>query len=496
MSKYIVALDQGTTSSRAVVFDENGAVVASHAIEFPQIYPQPGWVEHDPEDIFESQVNALRLAVQKAGIEKNDILAIGVTNQRETTIVWEKATGKPVMNAIIWQCRRTAPLVERLKKDGLGNTIRDRTGLIPDAYFSGTKLQWILDNFEGVRRRAEKGELIFGTVDTYLVWRLTGGKAHVTDATNASRTMLFNIREQMWDDVLLRAMNIPKEMLPEVVDSSSVVGVLDKEILGAEIPIAAMAGDQHAALYGQGCFVPGMAKNTYGTGCFVLMNTGARPVNSRNNLVTTVAWRLDGKPTYALEGSVFVAGAAIQWLRDEMKMIATAAETDEIASSVPDNGGVYLVPAFTGLGAPHWDMYARGTIVGLTRGAGRAHMVRATLESIAYQSQDVLGAMINDSGIRMETLRVDGGASNNNFLMQYQADILGANVMRPQVTETTALGAAMLAGRAIGLWDDNSLKNIWQPKRCFKPRMSPVERENTLRQWKRAVEKAKNWVEE
>ncbi|MBQ1257448.1 MAG: glycerol kinase GlpK [Clostridia bacterium] len=496
MMKYIIALDQGTTSSRAVIFDEKGAFVASHAIEFPQIYPKPGWVEHDPEDIYESQVNALRLAVQKAGIEAKDILAIGVTNQRETTIVWEKATGKPVMNAIVWQCRRTAPLVERLKKDGLGNTIRDRTGLIPDAYFSGTKLQWILDSVEGARKRAENGELIFGTVDTYLVWRLTGGKAHVTDATNASRTMLFNIREQVWDDVLLRAMNVPKAMLPEVVDSSQVVGMLDREILGAEIPIAAMAGDQHAALYGQGCFVPGMAKNTYGTGCFVLMNTGARPVNSRNNLVTTVAWRLDGKPTYALEGSVFVAGAAIQWLRDEMKMINTAAETDEIASSVPDNGGVYLVPAFTGLGAPHWDMYARGTIVGLTRGAGRAHIVRATLESIAYQSQDVLGAMINDSGIRMEMLRVDGGASKNDFLMQYQADVLGASVMRPQITETTALGAAMLAARAVGLWNDNDLKNIWQPEKCFKPRLSPVERENMLRQWKRAVEKAKNWAEE
>ncbi len=496
MSKYIVALDQGTTSSRAVIFNETGAFVASHAIEFPQIYPKPGWVEHNPEDIFQSQVNALKLAVQKAGIGAKDILAIGVTNQRETTIVWEKNTGIPVMNAIVWQCRRTAPLVERLKKDGLGNTIRDRTGLIPDAYFSGTKLQWILDSIEGARNRAEKGEILFGTVDTYLVWRLTKGKAHVTDATNASRTMLFNIREQAWDEVLLRAMNIPKAMLPKVVDSSAVVGMLDKEILGAEIPIAAMAGDQHAALYGQGCFVPGMAKNTYGTGCFVLMNTGARPVNSRNNLVTTVAWRLEGKPTYALEGSVFVAGAAIQWLRDEMKMISNAAETNEIASSVPDNGGVYLVPAFTGLGAPHWDMYARGTIVGLTRGAGRAHVVRATLESIAYQSQDVLGAMINDSGIRMEMLRVDGGASNNDFLMQYQADILGAKVMRPVVTETTALGAAMLAGRAVGLWDDERLKNIWQPARCFMPQMSPVERENTLRQWKRAVEKAKSWAEE
>ena len=496
MSRLIVALDQGTTSSRAVIFDENGAFVASHAIEFPQIYPKPGWVEHNPEDIYESQVNALKLAVQKTGIDPKSILAIGVTNQRETTLVWEKDTGAPLMNAIVWQCRRTAPLVERLKKDGLGNTIRDRTGLIPDAYFSGTKLQWMLDSVDGARKRAEKGELIFGTVDTYLVYRLTGGKIHVSDATNASRTMLFNIREQKWDDVLLRAMNIPERMLPEVVDSSCVVGMLDKSILGVEIPIAAMAGDQHAALYGQGCFVPGMAKNTYGTGCFVLMNTGARPVNSRNNLITTVAWRIGGKPTYALEGSVFVAGAAVQWLRDEMKLISDAAETNELAMSVPDNGGVYLVPAFTGLGAPHWDMYARGTIVGLTRGAGRAHIVRATLESIAYQSHDVLGAMINDSGIRMETLRVDGGASNNDFLMQYQADVLGANVMRPVVTETTALGAAMLAGRAVGLWDDDALKNIWKPRMCFKPSMPAIERENKLRQWKRAVEKAKSWAEE
>lgn len=496
MSKYIIALDQGTTSSRAVIFNETGDVVASHAIEFPQIYPKPGWVEHDPEDIYTSQVNALKFAVIKANIASDDILAIGVTNQRETTLVWEKETGKPLMNAIVWQCRRTAPLVERLKKDGLGNTIRDRTGLVPDAYFSGTKLQWMLDSVEGARKRAEEGELIFGTVDTYLVYRLTGGKVHVTDATNASRTMLFNIREQKWDDVLLRAMNIPARMLPEVVDSSCVVGYLDKSILGKEIPIASMAGDQHAALYGQGCFVPGMAKNTYGTGCFVLMNTGARPVNSRNNLVTTVAWRIDGKPTYALEGSVFVAGAAIQWLRDELKLISTAAETNEIASSVSDNGGVYLVPAFTGLGAPHWDMYARGTIVGLTRGAGRAHVVRATLESIAYQSQDVLNAMINDSGIRMEMLRVDGGASNNDFLMQYQSDILGANVLRPAVTETTALGAAMLAGRAVGLWDDNALKAIWKMDKSFTPSMSTVEREEKLRQWKRAVEKAKSWAEE
>jgi len=496
MKKYIIALDQGTTSSRAVIFDETGSVCASHAIEFPQIYPKPGWVEHNPEDIYSSQVNAMKLAVEKSGIDVNDILAIGIANQRETALVWEKDTGKPIMNAIVWQCRRTAPLVERLKLDGLGNTIRDRTGLIPDAYFSGTKLQWMLDEVDGARKRAEKGELMFGTVDSFLVYRLTGGRTHVTDATNASRTMLFNIREQMWDDMLLRAMNIPLQLLPEVKDTSCVVGYLDKSILGKEIPIAAMAGDQHAALYGQGCFVPGMAKNTYGTGCFVLMNTGARPVNSRNNLLTTVAWRLDQKTSYALEGSVFVAGAAIQWLRDEMKMVEKASDTDAIASSVPDNGGVYLVPAFTGLGAPHWDMYARGTVVGLTRGTGRAHVVRATLESIAYQSQDVLGAMINDSGIRMEMLRVDGGASNNDFLMQFQANILGTNVMRPLITETTALGAAMFAGRAVGLWDDKALQGIWKPKKEFKPEMRSGEREKLLIQWRRAVERAQGWMKE
>ena len=459
--KYIVALDQGTTSSRAVVFDENGALVASHGIEFRQIYPKPGWVEHDPEDIYESQLNALRAAVEKAGIDAADILAVGIANQRETALLWERETGRPLHNAIVWQCRRTAPLVERLKEDGLGNTIRDRTGLIPDAYFSGTKLEWLLDSIDGARDRAQNGELCFGTVDSFLAYRLTGGRVHVTDATNASRTMLFNIHKQEWDEVLLRAMDIPAPLLPTVVDSSGVIGMLDKSILGREIPIAAMAGDQHAALYGQACFGPGEAKNTYGTGCFVLMNTGARPVRSQSGLLSTVAWRVNGKPTYALEGSVFVAGAAIQWLRDEMKLISTAAESETLARSLADNGGVYLVPAFTGMGAPYWDMYARGTIVGLTRGAGRAHIVRAALESIAYQSADVLEAMEKDGGVRMAALRVDGGASANEFLMQFQSDILGVPVVTPQVTETTALGAAMLAGRAVGLWDDNRLKTVW-----------------------------------
>ena len=494
--KYVVALDQGTTSSRAVVFDENGVQIAAYAKEFPQIYPKPGWVEHNPEDIYQTQVESLKKAVEQARIDPRAIQAIGVTNQRETTLIWERSTGKPIYNAVVWQCRRTAGLVERLKADGLGNIIREKTGLIPDAYFSGTKLQWILDTVEGARERAEKGELCFGNVDSFLTYRLTGGRAHVTDATNASRTMLFNIHTQSWDETLLRAMNIPKALMPEVRDSSEVVGMLDKSILGVEIPIAALAGDQHAALYGQACFTPGNAKNTYGTGCFVLMNTGSKPVKSQSGLVTTMAWRVDGKPVYALEGSVYVAGAAIQWLRDELKMIESAPETEEIALSIPDNGGVYLVPAFTGLGAPHWDMYARGALVGLTRGAGRAQIVRAALESIAYQSADVLTAMERDSGIRMASLRVDGGASNNNFLMQFQSDLLDVPVIRPEVTETTALGAAMLAGRAVGLWDDAALSRVWKEKRNFKPQMAGEEREKLTRQWKRAVERAKAWAEE
>ena len=431
--KYIVALDQGTTSSRAVVFDEQARIVAAHNIEFPQIYPHPGWVEHRPQDILDSQVNSLKLAVQKAKIDAADILAIGITNQRETTLLWDKATGEPLCNAIVWQCRRTAPLVERLKQDGLGNVLRDRTGLVPDAYFSGTKLQWMLDTVPGARERAVKGELCFGTVDCFLAWHLTADHVHVTDATNAARTMLYNIYEQRWDETLLQAMDIPAALLPRVVDSSQVVGMLDKAVLGREIPIAAMAGDQHAALFGQGCFAPGMVKNTYGTGCFVLMNTGSSPVKSTHNLVTTIGWRVDGKPSYALEGSVFVGGAVVQWLRDEIKLVSTAAETEGVATQVPDNNGVYFVPAFTGLGAPHWDMYSRGTMVGLTRGANRAHIVRAALESIAYQSTDVIAAMENDAGMKTAMLRVDGGASANNFLMQFQADILNTTVLRPQV---------------------------------------------------------------
>ncbi len=493
---YIVALDQGTTSSRAVVFDSNGNLTASHAIEFKQIYPQPGYVEHDPEDIFSSQVNALKTAVEKSGINPKDIRAIGIANQRETTLVWERATGNPVYNAIVWQCRRTSALVERLKADGLGNTIRDRCGLIPDAYFSGTKLQWILDECDGLRERCERGEICFGTVDSYLTYRLTGGKVHVTDETNASRTMLYNIHEHRWDDTMLRAMDIPKQVLPRVCDSSECVGMLDKSILGVEIPIAALAGDQHAALYGQACFAPGTVKNTYGTGCFMLMNTGSRPVRSRHNLLTTVAWRTDGKTSYALEGSVFVAGAVIQWLRDELKIINSAAETREIAESVENNAGVYVVPAFAGMGAPYWDMYARGTIVGLTRGANRAHIVRAALESIAYQTADVLTAMAKDSGVSMENLRCDGGASANDFLMQFQSDILACPVVRPKVTETTALGAAMLAGRAIGMWNDQTLSTVWKKKDEFRPKMTPETRAKLTADWKRAVDRAKMWAEE
>ena len=491
--KYIVSLDQGTTSSRAVVFDQFANVVSSHNVEFPQVYPKPGWVEHRPQDILDSQLRALKVAVEKAGIDAKSIAAIGIANQRETTLIWERATGRPLGNAIVWQCRRTAPLVERLKADGLSNLLRDRTGLIPDAYFSGTKLQWMLDTIPNARTRAEKGELCFGTVDSYLAWQLTGGRVHVTDATNAARTMLYNIHEQKWDEMLLRMMNIPAQMMPEVVDSSQVIGMLDKRILGREIPIASLAGDQHAALFGQGCFAPGMCKNTYGTGCFVLMNTGSTPVKSQNNLVTTIAWRLDGKPRYALEGSVFVGGAVVQWLLDEMKLVSTSAETEAVAASVPDNGNVFFVPAFTGLGAPYWDMYSRGTLVGLTRGSGRGHIVRAALESIAYQSSDVIAAMSSDSSMRPTVLRVDGGASANGFLMQFQADILGVRVLRPKTIETTAMGAAMLAGRAVGIWNDAQLKTLLQPDREFVPNMEEITRQKLLRQWQRAVDTSRHW---
>ena len=494
--KYIVALDQGTTSSRAVVVDENGKVVAVHGIEFPQIYPQPGWVEHDPAQILSSQVESLKKAVEKAAIDPKDIVGIGITNQRETTIIWDKATGKPVCNAIVWQCRRTAAEIERLKAEGASEIIRKKTGLIPDAYFCGSKIQWILRNVPGARVAAQAGELLFGTVDTWLIWNLTREHAHVTDVSNASRTMLFNIHTMDWDQELLDLMEIPHVLLPKVVDSSGVVGMLDKGILGVEIPIAGIAGDQQAALFGQACYEKGMVKTTYGTGGFLLMQTGTEAVESENGLLTTVAWRMGGKTEYALEGSVFVAGASIQWLRDEMKLISSAAESEEVALSVPDTAGVYVVPAFTGMGAPYWDMYGRGAIVGLTRGAGRAHIVRATLEAIAFQNADVMDAMTRDSGIPLSQMRADGGASANGFLMQFQADVLGIPVVRPAVTETTAMGAAYLAGLAVGVWESREqVAALWRTDRIFQPQWSEDQRAERLRQWHRAVLRAMSWAE-
>lgn len=494
--RYIAALDQGTTSSRAVIMDENGRVVAAHGIEFPQIYPQPGWVEHDPQEILKSQTDALKLAVQKAGIDPAQIAAIGITNQRETTLVWDKNTGKPVCNAIVWQCRRTAAEIERLKAEGASETIRKKTGLIPDAYFCGSKIQWILRNIPGAKVASQAGELLFGTVDTWLIWNLTKEKAHVTDVSNASRTMLYNIHTMDWDDELLEMMDIPRCILPKVVDSSGVVGMLDKSILGVEIPIAGIAGDQQAALFGQGCFEKGMVKTTYGTGGFLLMQTGEEAVESRNGLLTTVAWRINGKTEYALEGSVFVAGAAVQWLRDEMKLVSSAAETEEIARSVESSGGVYVVPAFTGLGAPYWDMYGRGTIVGLTRGTGRAHIVRATLEAIAFQNADVMDAMVKDSDIPLSQMRADGGASANGFLMQFQSDVLGIPVVRPAVTETTAMGAAFLAGLAVGVWENREqVAALWKADTVFQPGWTEGQRSEQLKQWHRAVLRAMRWAE-
>ncbi len=496
MEKYVIALDQGTTSSRAVIFDQQARVVAMKSFEFEQIYPQPGWVEHDPAAILTSQIDALREAVRISGVPVEAIAAIGITNQRETTILWDRETGRPVYNAIVWQCRRTAPIVKRLCDEGLEAHIRRTTGLVPDAYFSGTKLCWLLDTL-GLRERAERGELCFGTMDSYLAWNLVSGRPHVTDATNASRTMLYDIHKNDWDETLLKAMDIPRAVLPKVVDSSGVIGMLDPEILGRAIPVAALAGDQHSALFGQGCFEPGMMKNTYGTGCFLLMNTGDEPAQSQNGLVTTIAWRIGGKTTYALEGSVFVGGAAIQWLRDEMKLITRASETEVVAQSLPDNGGVYMVPTFTGLGAPYWDMYSRGTIIGLTRGTGRAHIIRAALESIAYQSADLVFAMASDCGRKPLELRVDGGASANQFLMQFQADILGCKVVRPAVIETTALGAALMAGLAVGVWKDmDEIRRIWAVDLSLTPQMDEATRQSVLAGWHKAVSRSMHWIEE
>ncbi|HEY63199.1 MAG TPA: glycerol kinase GlpK [Caldilineae bacterium] len=496
MPRYLMALDQGTTSSRAIIFDEHGRIVSVAQKEFPQLYPRPGWVEHDPEAIWDSQIAVAREALDRADLQARDLAGIGITNQRETTIIWDRETGKPIHNAIVWQCRRTAAMCDDLRARGLADAIRQKTGLVVDAYFSGTKIAWLLDNVPGARERAERGDLAFGTVDTFLIWRLTGGRVHATDYSNASRTMIFNIHSLDWDDDLLRELRIPRAILPEVRPSSGMFGESAPDVFGAAVPIAGVAGDQQAATFGQACFTPGMAKNTYGTGCFMLLNTGKQAVPSRRGLLTTIAWGLGEGVTYALEGSIFIAGAAVQWLRDGLGIIATAAETEELAGSVSDTGGVYFVPAFVGLGAPYWDPYARGVIVGLTRGTTRAHLVRATLEAICYQTRDVVDAMVADAGISLQALRVDGGAVANNLLCQLQADLLGVPVQRPVVTETTALGAAYLAGLAVGVWSgQDEIAAQWQVDREFSPGMSAAERDRLYAGWQRAVERARGWAE-
>ncbi|MBX6341726.1 MAG: glycerol kinase GlpK [Thermomicrobiaceae bacterium] len=495
MADVVLALDQGTTSSRAILFGHDGRPVIQKNQEFPQLYPQPGWVEHNPEDIWNSQIEVARHVLENGGASASDVVAIGITNQRETTLIWERDTGKPVYNAIVWQDRRTAPICDQLRAAGWEARIRERTGLVIDPYFSGTKVKWLLDNVEGLRARAERGELAFGTVDTFLIYRLTGGKVHVTDYSNASRTLLFNIHNLDWDDDILRELNIPRALLPEVRPSSEVYGQTDPSIFGREIPIAGDAGDQQAATFGQACFEIGMAKNTYGTGSFMLMNIGEEPKPSASGLLTTIGWGLGGRITYCFEGSIFITGAAVQWLRDALQIIPNAAASEELAASVDSTGGVYVVPAFVGLGAPYWDPYARGTIVGLTRGSGRAEITRATLESVAYQTRDVLEAMQHDSGVEFKELRVDGGMVANNFLMQFQADIIGKPVERPAVAETTALGAAYLAGLAVGFWkDEQDVTRNWQLDRRFEPQMSEEERDRLYRGWKRAVERARGWA--
>ena len=490
MAKYIMALDAGTTSNRCILFNEQGEMCSVAQKEFTQYFPQPGWVEHDANEIWSTQIEVAQRAMANIGATAADIAAIGITNQRETTIVWDRKTGEPVCRAIVWQCRRTSAYCDQLKEKGLVEEFRGKTGLVIDAYFSGTKLRWILENVPGVRARAERGELLFGTVETWLIWKLTGGKAHVTDYSNASRTMLFNINTLRWDDEILTELDIPKCMLPEVRPSSCIYGEALAQYFGAPIPIAGAAGDQQAALFGQTCFQPGEAKNTYGTGCFLLMNTGDRAVYSEHGLLTTIAIGLNGKVQYALEGSVFVAGAAIKWLRDEMKLIEKAGDTERIALSVKDSNGVYVVPAFTGLGAPYWDAYARGAILGLTRGTTREHIVRATVESLAYETYDVLKAMESDSGISLKQLRVDGGASANNFLMQFQADLLSGEIIRPVVTETTALGAAYLAGLAVGYYDDiEEIKSNWSVERAFTSEIDEEMRRMRLSGWETAVKR-------
>ena len=491
MSQFILALDQGTTSSRAIVFGRDGRPVATAQREFEQLFPHPGHVEHDPEAIWETQLAVARQALSEANLSPADIAAIGITNQRETTVLWERETGKPVAAAIVWQSRVSADICAALKADGREPTFREKTGLVLDPYFSGTKIKYLLDTIDGIRSRAERGEILFGTIDSFLIWRLTGGRRHVTDISNASRTLMFNIHTLHWDDELLRVLDIPRAMLPEVASSSEIYGMTDRELFGGEIPIAGDAGDQQAAMFGQGCFDVGEAKNTYGTGCFLLMTTGARPVESRHGLLTTVGWKLGDEVTYALEGSVFVAGAAVQWLRDGLGIIESTGEVESLAGSVPDTAGVYFVPAFVGLGAPYWDPDARGTIVGITRGTSRAHLARASLEAIACQTRDVLEAMQHDAGANLNVLKVDGGASANNLLMQMQADLLGVPVRRPVVQETTALGAAFLAGLAVGFWNDQAdITRHWTLDREFTPRMTANRRETLYAGWKRAVERS------
>lgn len=497
MEEYIMALDAGTTSNRAIIFNKRGSIISVAQKEFTQIFPQPGWVEHNANEIWSSMLGVAVEAMTKAGATYHDIKGIGITNQRETTIVWDKNTGEPVYNAIVWQCRRTSKYADQLKAEGLGEFFRNKTGLVIDAYFSATKLKWILDNVEGAREKAERGELLFGTVDTWLVWKLTRGKVHVTDYSNASRTMMYNINNLCWDEEILDMFKIPKCMLPEVLPSSYVYGMADRHLFGGEIPIAGIAGDQQAALFGQTCFSAGDAKNTYGTGCFLLMNTGHTPVFSKNGLVTTIAWGIDGKIYYALEGSIFIAGASIQWLRDEMRLIDSAEDSEYMAKKAKDTNGCYVVPAFTGLGAPYWNQYARGTIVGITRGVNKYHIIRATLESIAFSANDVLRAMEADSGIVLSRLKVDGGASANNFLMQTQADIINATVVRPECVETTALGAAYLAGLATGYWENRQEIMVNAGiDRIFNPELTDQDRERKIKGWKKAVNKAFDWAEE
>jgi glycerol kinase len=495
VARFVLALDQGTTSSRSIVFNHAGKAVASAQREFPQLYPSPGHVEHDPEAIWSTQLRTARAALRQAKAKSGDVAAVGITNQRETVVLWERGSGRPVANAIVWQSRITAPICDRLKADGHEETFRRKTGLVVDAYFSGTKIKHLLDTHRGLRARAAKGEVLAGTIDCFLLWRLTGGRVHATDVSNASRTLLFDIHTLDWDDELLEILDVPRAMLPEVRPSSAVLGETDPKLFGGAIPIAGVAGDQQAATFGQGCFRPGMAKNTYGTGCFLLMNTGKDAVASKNGLLTTVGWQIGDEVTYCLEGSVFIAGAAVQWLRDGLGLVRRSSDVEALAKSVPDNGGVYFVPAFVGLGAPHWDAYARGTIVGIERGTTRGHLARATLESMCFQTRDVVEAMERDSGVELQQLRVDGGAAVNDLLMQTQADLLGKRVRRPKVNETTALGAAYLAGLGVGFWKDRAdVERNWALDREFKPKMKDRDREAAVARWRAAVERARGWA--